>query len=595
VETVGSPAVLPHLRLDELLAELQSRLQAVLDTRDRMHGLLEAVVTVSSGLDLETTLTHIVEAAVGLVDAKYGALGVIGEGQRLMEFVPVGLEEREIRQIDHWPEGRGLLGLLIRDPRPLRLADIAGHAESSGFPEGHPPMGSFLGVPLRVRDQVFGTLYLTEKRDGGEFTEDDQAVLTALGAAAGVAVENARLYDEARRQQRWLRASAEVTISLLSGAEPDEVLAGVTTQIRELSGADLVLLALPEDDGRRLSVAYADGDGAADTLGLILPTGRSLSGQVLHTGEPLTIDDFAGDPRAAEILRRAIRHIGPAALFPLGAPGDVRGVLTVGRRRGAIPFGQATSDVIASFAAQAGVALELAARRRDAERLSLFEDRDRIARDLHDLVIQRLYATGMSLEGMVPIIGKPEVSTRVRNAVDAMDETIKDIRATIFALQSRAEKHPSGLRNDIVAIVDETAPMLGFTPSLRLGQGLDRHIAAEPAESLLSALREALSNTARHARASQVDVSVELDGRGDLILRVADNGIGIPPGVRRSGLRNLAERAAKLGGELRLAPAGLEPRPGSVGSRDTGGTEGPDEIGTELTWRVPRAADERPR
>jgi two-component system, NarL family, sensor histidine kinase DevS len=566
----GTPGVLPHLRLDELLAELQSRLQAVLATRDRMHGLLEAVVTVGSGLDLETTLTRIVQAAVGLVDAKYGALGVIGEGQRLLEFVPVGLEDAEIRKIDHWPQGRGLLGLLIHDPQPLRLADISQHVESSGFPEGHPPMGSFLGVPVRVRDQVLGNLYLTEKRDGGEFTEDDEAVLTALGAAAGVAIENARLYDEARRQQRWLRASAEVTISLLSGAEPEKVLAAVTTQIRDLSGADLVVLALPEDDGRRLSITYADGDGASDTRGLMVPVSQSLSGHVLASGEPLMVSDFAGDARVAEVLRGPMGHIGPAAIFPLGVPGDVRGVLTVGRRRGGLPFPQASADVIASFAAQAGVGLELAARRRDAERLSLFEDRDRIARDLHDLVIQRLYATGMSLEGTVPMIGKPEAAGRVRNAVDAMDETIKDIRATIFALQSRAEKQPSNLRNEIVSIVDEMAPMLGFTPSLRLGQGLDGRVAAEPAEYLLTALREALSNTARHAQANRVDVSVEVDPAGDLTLRVADNGIGIPAGARRSGLRNLAQRADKLGGELRLAPPG------------------PARTGTELIWRVPR-------
>ena len=569
----ATPGVLPHLRLDELLAELQSRLQAVLATRDRMHGLLEAVVTIGSGLDLETTLKRIVEAAVGLVDAKYGALGVITEGQRLLEFVPVGLEEAEIRKIDHWPEGRGLLGLLIRDPRPLRLADISAHGESSGFPDGHPPMSSFLGVPVRVRDQVLGNLYLTEKRDGGEFTEDDEAVLTALGAAAGVAVENARLYEEAQRQQRWLRASAEVTISLLSGAEPDAVLAAVTTQIRTLSGADLVVLALPEDSGR-LSIAYADGDGAADTRGLMLPAGHSLPGQVLASGEPLTVDDFAGDARTADAVRGPMGHIGPAAIFPLGVPGDVRGVLTVGRHRGGLLFPQATADVIASFAAQAGVALELAARRRDAERLSLFEDRDRIARDLHDLVIQRLYATGMSLEGTVPMISKPEAGARVRNAVDAMDETIKDIRATIFALQSRAEKQPSSLRNEIVSIVDEMAPMLGFTPSLRLGQGLDGQVAAEPADYLLTALREALSNTARHAQASHVDVSVEVDGDGNLTLRVADNGIGIPPDAQRSGLRNLAQRADKLGGELRLGPASP---PGRAGP------------GTEVTWRVPRS------
>src|SRR5579871_3902170 len=277
----GRPELLPHLQLDELLAELQARLQVVMGARDRMRGLLEAVVAIGSGLDLESTLTRIVETAVGLVDATYGALGVIGEDRRLAEFIPVGLTREEIGRVHHWPEGRGLLGLLIDDPRPLRLADITSHPASSGFPEGHPPMRGFLGVPVRVRDEVFGNLYLTGKRGGGEFTEDDEAVLVALGAAAGVAVENARLYEAARRQQRWIQASAEVTTRLLSGSAPGEVLAGITKQVRELSGADLAVLVLPGEDGRGLTVTYADGDGAATVRGLVLPAGQSLSGQVL--------------------------------------------------------------------------------------------------------------------------------------------------------------------------------------------------------------------------------------------------------------------------------------------------------------------------
>ena len=338
----GRPELLPFLQLDELLAELQGRLQAVLATRDRMRGLLEAVVAIGSGLDLESTLRRIVETAVGLVDASYGALGVIGEAnKRLAEFIPVGLNQDEIGRIHHWPEGRGLLGLLIDDLRPLRLADIASHQGSSGFPDGHPPMRSFLGVPVRVRDEVFGNLYLTNKRGGGEFTEDDEAVLIALGAAAGVAVENARLYEAARRQQRWIQASAEVTTRLLSGAEPSEVLADVTRQARELSGADLAVLALPDDSGRRMTIAYADGDGADATRGLVLPGAESLSGQVLATGEPVTSADFAHDERAAQAARGAMGQIGPAIVFPLGAPGNVRGVLTVGRRHGAPPFPEA--------------------------------------------------------------------------------------------------------------------------------------------------------------------------------------------------------------------------------------------------------------
>jgi len=569
--STGRPELLPHLQLDELLAELQGRLQAVLATRDRMRGLLEAVVAIGSGLDLESTLRRIVETAVGLVDASYGALGVVGEGKRLAEFIPVGLSQDEIERVHHWPEGRGLLGLLIDDPRPLRLADIADHPASSGFPDGHPPMHGFLGVPVRVRDEVFGNLYLTNKRGGGEFTDDDEAVLVALGAAAGVAVDNARLYEAARRQQRWIQASAEVTTRLLSGSEPAEVLADITRQALELSGADLAVLALPDAERRRLTITYAEGDGADATRGLVLPAGRSLSGRVLATGEPVTSADFAADERAAASARGAMSQIGPAIVFPLGAPGNVRGVLTVGRVHGAAAFPPAQADMVASFAAQAGVALKLAASQADAKRLSLSEDRDRIARDLHDLVIQRLYATGMSLESTMQMVDRPEVTTRITNAVDAMDLTIKDIRATIFALQARDTADESDLRGDILDLVEEMTPPLGFAPSLRLGAGLGGDIPPEVAEQALTALREALSNAARHAAATQVDVTVELSADRILTVQVTDNGTGIPADGRRSGLRNLASRADKLGGELLLGPA----------------DQGASPPGTRLEWRVP--------
>jgi two-component system, NarL family, sensor histidine kinase DevS len=567
VRNTEGEGVLPQLRLDDLLAELQSRLEAVLATRDRMHGLLEAVIAIGSGLDLEATLRRIVEAAVDLVDASYGALGVIGEDQRLAEFIPVGLSPAQIGEIHHWPQGRGLLGLLIKDPRPLRLADIAAHKESSGFPGGHPPMRTFLGVPVRVRDQVFGNLYLTEKRGGGEFTEDDEAVLTALGAAAGVAVENARLYEEATRQQRLLRASSELTMQLLSGDHPRTVLRDLTSHALELSAADLVTLALPDEDGRRLTLEYAEGDGAAEGRGLVVAAGQSLSGRVLASGEPLTVEDFAADERTAEPTRLPMSHIGPAVLFPLGRQGNVRGVLTVGRRHGKPPLSPAAVGVIAALAGQAAVALELAARRADAEQLSVFEDRDRIARDLHDLVIQRLYATGMSLEGTMPMVARREVADRIRNAVDAMDDTIKDIRATIFALQARGRAGEPRLRADIVALVDEMTPMLGFSPALRLGGGLDSRAIAELSDQLLAVLREALSNAARHSGATRVDVTVDTGQEGMLTVLVRDNGSGIPEGTRRSGLANMADRAGELGGALRLSPA--------------------DGGGTELEWKVP--------
>ena len=567
MENAGSEGLLPQLRLDDLLGELQSRLEVVLATRDRMRGLLEAVVAIGSGLELEAMLRRVVEAAVDLVDARYGALGVIGEDNRLTDFIPVGLDADEISKIHHWPEGRGLLGLLIAEPHPLRLADIAVHPASSGFPDGHPAMRSFLGVPVRVRDHVFGNLYLTEKRGGGEFTEDDEAVVTALGAAAGVAVENARLYDEATRQQRWLRASSELTIALLSGASSEAVLGDLTRQALELSGADVVTLALQDESGRRLTYEYAEGDGADEARGLVVSAEHSLPGVVLQTGEPVTVENFAEDERTAEVTRLPMGHLGPAVLFPLGTPGNVRGVLTVARRQGGPPLPEGATSVVANFAAQAAVALELAASREDAEQLSVLEDRDRIARDLHDLVIQRLYATGMSLEGTMPLATRREVADRIRSAVDAMDDTIRDIRATIFALQSRGLTHEPRLRADIVALVDEMTGMLGFAPALRLGSGLDSQATAELSEQLLAVLREALSNAARHSGATRVDVTVDTDSSGMLSVLVKDNGSGIPEGTRRSGLSNMADRAEKLGGELRLSPA-------------EGG-------GTELQWKVP--------
>jgi signal transduction histidine kinase len=570
VASQESQPKLPHLRLDDLLVELQLRLQAVLDTRDRAHALLEAVIAVGSHLELEVVLRQIVEAAVELVSARYGALGVIGDGGRLAEFVPVGLSEQEIAAIDHWPEGRGLLGKLITEPRPLRLHDIVDDPGSSGFPEGHPAMRSFLGVPVRIREEVYGNLYLTEKRDG-DFDEEDQALVQALAAAAGVAIENARLYAEARRQQQWLRASAEVTQRLLSGDRPSDVLELVTQQALEISGADLVVLALPTENRKQLMIEHACGDGAAEALGLVLPTEGSASGIVMASGKALAVDDFSHDARVASVSRQHMT-LGPAVLVPLGPAGEVRGVLTAGRHPGALPLSPPAVEMVTTFAAQAGIGIELAEHRRDAQRLALFEDRDRIARDLHDLVIQRLFATGMSLQGAAALMRDPESAHRVEQAVDALDETIKDIRAAIFSLQSRGETVLAGLRTRILAIAEEMTGSLGFAPGLRMAGPLDNGVPDHIADQMLAALREALANVAKHARASRADVTVEAGD--DLVLLVKDDGVGLKETARRSGLGNLEGRAGELGGTFRVATA--------------------DGGGTELEWRVPLRQDAAP-
>jgi len=563
VEPPEPHPILPNLQLDDLLAELQGRLQAVVATRDRVHGLLEAVLAVGSSPELEAVLRRIVEAAVTLVNARYGALGVVGEDGRLAEFIPVGLDEAEIAAIDHWPEGHGLLGRLISDPRPLRLPNIADHIYSSGFPDGHPPMRTFLGVPVRIRGEVYGNLYLTEKRGGAAFDEEDEVLVTALSAAAGVAIENARLFDESQRQQRWLRASSEVTRRLLAGAAVEEVLGFVTEQTLEMTGADLVVLALPDASRRQLIVTHAAGAGAQRTLGLVLPTAASVSGEVLASGQPITVEDFRNDERVARAARENL-DLGPATIFPLGAAGHARGVMTIGRHPGAMPLPRAAVDLVTTFAAQAAIGLELAERRSDAERLTVFEDRDRIARDLHDLVIQRLYASGMKLQGTMPMIDRPAAKERVSSVVDDLDVTIKDIRQAIFALQGRGKAAPV-LRDEVMDVIEEMTEPMGMTSSLRLTGQLDDGVPGDIGEDMLHALREALSNAARHGKATSAEVKI---GAGsELSLLVRDNGSGITDTSRRSGLANLAQRAEHYGGTLKVGPA-------------EGG-------GTELHWRVP--------
>jgi signal transduction histidine kinase len=537
-------SVMPSMRLDELLAELQVRLNAVLATRDRVHALLDAVVSVGSDLELETVLRRIVETATNLVDASYGALGVIGHGSTLIEFIPVGLSEEEIAKIEHWPHGLGLLGLLIKDARPLRLARISDHPESYGFPPGHPPMGTFLGVPIRMRDEVFGNLYLTEKRGGGEFDEEDEAVVIALATAAGVAVENARLYEQTRRREKWLRASSEITTSLLSGTDPRDVLVTLTSKAKEMTDADLVELMMPADGGTRLVVEIAEGDRAGELLGSSCAVATTMAGEVYTRGESLT----EGDMRL---------------LVPLGAPPSVHGVVAMSKRSGRLPFSEAEGHMLEAFAGQAAIAMELAEVRRAAERLGLLEDRDRIARDLHDVVIQRLFAVAMTLMGAIRLMEGPEAMSRVQHAVDELDETIRQIRASIFALQGSGT---SGLRGQVVELVDGAAAHLGFRPGLRLEGQLDTLVSQPVAEQVAAVLREALSNLVRHAKAIKADILLEATA-DRLTLVVTDNGVGIEPDGRRSGLASLEERAARLGGTFTV--------------------ESPEGGGTRLSWSVP--------
>jgi len=515
---------------------LMARLDMAREARDRLHSLLEAALAVGRDLDLGQVLRHVVESAVVLVDARQGTLAVVGEGGRLSQFVTVGLDE----------DG-GLDVPVTGDGSPRQ----------------------FMELPVRVRGEVFGNLYLTGKRGGGDFDSEDESVLSTLAVAAGVAVDNARLYREAGQRERWLRANAEVTNALLSGNPQAEVLHLVVDRALEIAMADLAVIALPVGGTGELSVELAVGEGAEAHRGLLLPEKGSFVGAALRAGGPVISADVNSDPRITEGPRRW-DGLAPAVAVRMGTvEGGVRGVLMLVRTLGSAEFTQQESEPLLGFAGQAALALELADRRRDAEQITLLEDRDRIARDLHDLAIQRLFATGMTLQSAEPFIDHPQAVERVQRAVDDLDATVKIIRTTIFGLRARdAGPGGSGLRARVVEVVERAVPPLGCTPALRMEGLLDTEVPAEIAEDVIAVLGEALSNTARHARARSVEVSVAAS-RTELTVTVVDDGVGVPDGGPRSGLANLAERAQALDGVLVIEPG-------------AGG-------GTRLCWRVPLA------
>jgi signal transduction histidine kinase len=553
----GNEAHLPRLELDQLLGDLQSRLDTARGTRNRVHELLEAVLAVGRELDLTHVLRRVVESAVVLVDAEYGALGVV-RGGRLTDFLTVGVAPEEAEAIGPLPTGHGILGELIRHPVPLRLAEIADHPSSYGFPPHHPPMHSFLGIPIRVRDEVFGNLYLTQKRGGGAFDDEDETVLGTLALAAGVAIANARLYEEARDRRRWIEANADIVADLLSGAAEEEVLERIVRHARDIAAADLGVIALPADDPESLEVRIAVGIGADEHRGLRLPRRGSFMGAAMAAGAPITTAEVQKDTRASAGPPR-FGGLGPVVAVPMVTDEGVRGAVLLAREEGATPFTQAQTAPLLAFAGQAALALRLAERRRAAEQLTVLEDRDRIARDLHDLAIQRLFATGMTLQSALRFIDHPEARDRLLRAVDDLDETIRIIRTTIFGLRS-GQRRTAGLRARAAAEVEQAAGPLGFTPALRMEGLLDTDVPAPVADDAIAVLTEALSNIARHAAAESAEVALTAAGRR-LTLAVTDDGRGVPEGAPRRGLANLAARAERLGGRLTVSEG---PRGGAM-------------------------------
>jgi signal transduction histidine kinase len=513
--------------------------------RGSADALLRAVLAISGELDLRSVLVRVIEAAVELTGARYGALGVIGGDGQLSEFVTTGLDDETETAIGPRPRGAGLLGLLLADPRPIRLDDLRDHPASVGIPANHPPMGSFLGVPIRIRGTVFGNLYLTDKSDGS-FTESDEELALALARAAALVIDNARTYGLSERRRQWLEASAELADALQPPITLDSALAEIVSRARVTAGARLCAIVQLPEDGHPV-ISAADTEPGADLTTLV----RRIIDEVrVADSQAVAIEVDLGDSDARVIPLRA--HLSdPGALIVVldrDAAGD-----------------HEEREMLAGFVDQAGLALDRTQAFADREELAVVKERARIARDLHDVVIQRLFAAGLKVQVLrnQERLTAQRVDQVVGDLVGDLDSTISSIRTTIFGLQQRDR---DSVRGDVLDLVEEYAAVLGFTPELRTHGPIDLMVTGSVGENLLAVLREALSNVARHAHARSASVDITVSDSA-VTLAVSDTGTGIPPQRSESGLRNARERAESLGGTLELVP-----------------NDGP---GTTLRWSCP--------
>lgn len=530
--------------------------QRVATAEDRLRSLLAAYRSVTENLDLDSVLRRIVEAAAALVHAEYCALGVVGADGRLERFIHVGMDPADVEAVGLMPEGHGLLGAVIERAETIRLPHLQEDPRFEGFPEHHPPMDAFLGVPVRAHDDVYGNLYLANP-EGGEFTAEDAELIESLAATAGIAVDNARLYAAARRQQRLATALSDVSAALLAPGSAD-ALGVIAEHVHSVVPADLITIVVPEPNREEVRVAVARGPLAADLAGARFPAAPSLAARAMTTGTIATDND-------ERVLFGGRLHVGATAAVPLVASGRAIGALCVARRPGAPPFSQAELETVTEFSAQAGIALALAWARRDRQRLDVIEDRARIARDLHDHVIQRLFATGLSLQALAA--ADPVHAAQLEEHVAELDAAITQIRTAIFTLRVRPSSSAVTPRHRLLDAITDLTPTLASAPRVAFKGPIDLVLADDLADDVVAVVRESLANIARHAGAQQAVVAVTVSDH-DVTVTVDDDGVGIPPRTTRTGgTANLAARAAHHHGSYTLEP----------------GPEG----GTRAQWRVP--------
>jgi signal transduction histidine kinase len=406
-------------------------------------------------------------------------------------------------------------------------------------------MKTFLGVPVLVRGDVFGNLYMTEKRHG-QFTAEDEAVLTALAGAAGIAIDNAHLYEESEIRRRWLAAVADVRALLLEAPSAADALGLIAERIADLTQADATWLLMgPAPDSGAYTISAQSGEGLHDLIGEEFAPGDSPVLDALdQAGGVVTLDlsVMAYDTRNPHI------DWGPCIAIPLRGAHTDSAVIIAARKAGAAPFDESVTPLVTAFADQASAALDVAARQRLARQLDVYEDRDRIARDLHDHVIQRVFAAGLALQAVLPRVSDPQVHGRIQSVVRQLDDTVRDIRTTIFDLQTTDTVDSGGsLRRRLLDIVTETADGI-LQPTVRMSGAVDSLVTGELAADVEAVVREGMSNAARHSGAGHVTVT--LDVADEVVVEILDDGHGIDPRAARSGLRNLEQRARQHGGEV---------------------------------------------
>lgn len=519
--------------------------------RDQTEHLLRSIINVGSDLDLNATLHHIVTTAMELTGARYGALAVHGPDDTWTQFVHAGMDPETIRRIGHFPVGKGVFGVLLDQIPALRLDDLTAHPAAVGFPEHHPPMRAFLAVPITIRGTVVASLYLTDDRPSRAFAVSDEVAARTLASAAAVAIHNAQLFDQTRVSAQWTDASREIITALLSGVDPLlRPLQLIAEQVRKLADAEqaIVLVSsdpnLPAAEVDTLVVSAAVGLHANDVLGQRVPVEGSTTGGVFRSGAPLITEAFRYPIQAfTDVGER------PAIVMPLRADGTVLGVIAVARNEGQQPFDAGYLKLVSDFAGHAAIALTVASAREHARELAILADRERIAHDLHDQVIQRLFAIGMDVQGTIARASSREVIDRLNHTVDDLQATIEDIRTAIFQLQSPTARD-GGFRRQIQNVIADLTQNRDIVTSLHTS-GAMTAIGTELAQHAEAVVTEAVSNAVRHSGATRL--TIEVTAADELCIDVRDNGHGIPADNRRhSGLANMRRRAEHVGGTCRL-------------------------------------------